>query len=102
MRRKIVLAITIIVCFLLQTTLFQSLSVASISPNLLIVVTAAFGFMRGRKEGMFVGFFCGLLMDLFFGILCDFIYVDRIFKRDFSENLLSGRYQASGLSDRTQ
>lgn len=72
MRRKIVLAITIIVCFLLQTTLFQSLSVASISPNLLIVVTAAFGFMRGRKEGMFVGFFCGLLMDLFFGYVLGF------------------------------
>ena len=67
MRRKIVLAVTIIVCFLLQSTIFQALEIASISPNLLIVVTASFGFMRGKKEGLFVGFFCGLLIDLLFG-----------------------------------
>ena len=49
MRRKIVLAITIIVCFLLQCTVFKALAIASISPNLLIVVVASFGFMRGKK-----------------------------------------------------
>lgn len=91
MRRKIVLAVTILICFLLQSTIFQKLSFASISPNLLIVVTAAFGFMRGRKEGLFVGFFCGLLMDLFFGsvlgiyaLLYMFIgYINGIFKKIF-------------------
>ena len=64
MRRKIVLAITIIVCFLLQCTVFKALAIASISPNLLIVVVASFGFMRGKKEGLFVGFFAGLLLVL--------------------------------------
>ena len=59
----------IIVCFLLQSTLFQSLSLASISPNLLIILTSAYGFMKGKKEGMAVGFFCGLLEDIFFGRL---------------------------------
>lgn len=72
MRRKIVIAITIIICFLLQSTLFQTLSFSSISPNLLIVVTAAFGFMRGKKEGLFVGFFCGLIMDIFFSSVLGF------------------------------
>jgi rod shape-determining protein MreD len=48
-------------------TLFQTWAIASISPNLLIILTSAFGFMRGRKEGMWVGFFCGLLRDIFFG-----------------------------------
>lgn len=67
MRRKISVALIIIICFLLQSTLFQTLSFASISPNLMIVVTASFGFMRGRKEGMFIGFFGGLLFDIFFG-----------------------------------
>lgn len=33
----------------------------------MIIVVSAFGFMRGRKEGMFIGFFCGLLVDIFFG-----------------------------------
>ena len=91
MRRKIVIAITIIVCFLLQSTLFQTLSIASIAPNLLIVVTAAFGFMRGKKEGMFVGFFCGLIMDIFFGSVLGFYalvymyigFMNGIFKKIF-------------------
>ena len=72
MRRKIFIAVTIIICFLLQSTVFQRLSFVSISPNLLIVVTAAFGFMRGRKEGLFVGFFCGLLIDIFYGSMIGF------------------------------
>lgn len=67
MKRKVTVAIIIIVCFLLQTTVFQALSFASISPNLLIVVVSAFGFMRGKKEGLFIGFFSGFLIDLFFG-----------------------------------
>ena len=69
MKRKIVIALMIIVCFLLQSTLFQSLSLASISPNLLIILTSAYGFMKGKKEGLAVGFFCGLLEDIFFGRL---------------------------------
>lgn len=67
MRRKIVVFIIIVICYLLQSTLFQSLAFASISPNLLIIVVSAFGFMRGKKEGMFIGFFCGLVLDIFGG-----------------------------------
>lgn len=72
MKRKVTVAIIIIICFLLQTTVFQVLTFASISPNLLIVVVSAFGFMRGKKEGMFIGFFSGLLVDLFFGNVLGF------------------------------
>jgi rod shape-determining protein MreD len=67
MRRKIVLFLIIAICFLLQSTLFQSLAFAGVSPNLLVIVVSSFGFMRGRREGMYVGFFCGLLVDIFFG-----------------------------------
>ena len=67
MRRKISVILIVVICFLLQSTLFSALSFASISPNLLIVVVSSFGFMRGRKEGMWIGFFCGVLMDIFFG-----------------------------------
>ena len=91
MRRKIVLAITIIACFLLQCTVFKALSIASISPNLLIVVVASFGFMRGKKEGIFVGFFAGLLLDIMFGTVIGFYaliymyigYLNGFFKRIF-------------------
>ena len=72
LRRKLCVFLIIAICFLLQTTLFQALSFASISPNLLVAVTSSFGFMRGRKEGMWIGFFCGLLLDIFFGSVIGF------------------------------
>ena len=91
MRRKITVFIIIAVCFLLQSTLFQALTFASISPNLLIAVTSAFGFMRGRKEGMWIGFFSGLLMDIFYGNVIGFYalvyayigYVNGFFRKMF-------------------
>lgn len=71
-KRKIITAIIIITCFLLECMFFRKLSFASIAPNLLIIVTSSFGFMRGKKEGMFVGFFSGLLYDVFFSKLIGF------------------------------
>lgn len=67
MKRFLVTFLVIFICFLLQTTVFQALSFAGIVPNLLIIVVSAYGFMRGRRGGMLVGFFCGCLIDIFFG-----------------------------------
>jgi len=69
MKRKIVIGLMIIISFLLQSTVFQSLSIGSISPNLMVILASSFGFMGGKKEGMTVGFFCGLLEDIFYGRL---------------------------------
>ena len=67
MLRKIILFLIISICFVLQTTTFQTLSFANIAPNLLIIVVASFGLMRGKTEGMYIGFFSGLLIDIFCG-----------------------------------
>ena len=91
MRRKLTAFVIITICFLLQSTLFQTLSFASISPNLLIVVTSSFGFMRGRKEGMWIGFFCGVLPDIFYGDILGFYaliyayigYINGFFRKMF-------------------
>lgn len=72
MKRKIVIALLVALCFILQCTVFQSLSLAGISPNLLLIVTSSQGFIRGEKEGLLVGFFSGLLTDIFFGSLFGF------------------------------
>lgn len=72
MLRKITMAFMILLCFLLQTTVFRSLTFAGIVPNLLIVLTSAFGFMRGEKEGLLIGFFSGLLCDIFFADILGF------------------------------
>lgn len=67
-KRKIITLFIIVVCFLLETTVFPSFSLAGITPNLLVVIVSSFGFMRGKNEGMVVGFICGLLIDVFFGL----------------------------------
>ena len=91
MKRRVITVFIIVVCFLLECTVFQKIAFASITPNLLIIITSAFGFMRGKKEGMFVGFLSGLLVDIFFNELIGFYalifmvigYVNGFFKRIF-------------------
>ena len=72
MLRKFVVALFIWGCFLLQCSVFDALSFAGIIPNLMIILTASFGFMRGEEEGLIIGFFCGLLSDIFFGSFLGF------------------------------
>ena len=78
MKRSITIGIIIVVCFLLQSTVFHFLELAGVVPNLLLIVTMSFGLMRGRREGRLVGFFSGLLIDKFFGSILGpyaFIYM---------------------------
>lgn len=91
MLNVLVSALFVFICFLLQSTVFNSLSFGGIIPNLMIVVTASYGFMRGRKSGLLVGFFSGLLMDIFFGDILGFYaliymyigYLNGIFRKMF-------------------
>ncbi len=93
-KRFIIITIEIIICFLLQTTVFQWFALAKAVPNLLLILTVSVGLMRGRTEGLIVGFFCGLLVDTCFGSvigLYAFIYMiigylngysNKIFEKD--------------------
>ena len=84
----------IIICFILQNTVFQALALASISPNLLVILTSSMGLMRGKKEGMLVGFLCGFLLDIFYGDLFGFYalvymyigYVNGFFNKIFYDD----------------
>lgn len=67
MKRKGIILGLIAFSFLLESTLFPCLSFAGIKPNLLIILTSAFGFMRGKKEGLWVGCVCGLFVDVLWG-----------------------------------
>lgn len=67
MKRCITIGIIIFICFLCQSTVFHFIELAGVVPNLLLIVSMSFGLMRGRREGVLVGFFCGLLVDIFFG-----------------------------------
>lgn len=72
MRRYILVGLLIFICFLLQSTVFQSLDFGGIVPNLLIVLTASFGFMSGDVAGLIIGFICGLLCDICYGDVIGF------------------------------
>ena len=72
MLRKVIVTLFVLVCFILQCSVFNSLAFAGIIPNLMIILTSSFGFMRGEKEGLVIGFFCGLLSDIFFGSFLGF------------------------------
>lgn len=65
MKRVIVTGLLVLVCFLLQTSVGPWIAFGGIIPNLLIILTASFGFMHGEVTGMMTGFFCGLLLDIF-------------------------------------
>ena len=73
MKRVITAAVLILFCFILQCTFFRAIDFGGIVPNLLIILTSSFGFMRGEKTGLIIGFVCGLLSDIFFGEVLGFL-----------------------------
>lgn len=66
MKKVITTIILIIISFVLQCTVFEALAIKGVVPNILIIMTACSGFMQGERYGVFTGFFCGLLLDVFF------------------------------------
>ena len=72
MRSKFVLLLTTVVCFLIQSTVLHLISIGSITPNLLLILCVSMGLMRGRKVGLWTGFFSGILIDLFYGSVFGF------------------------------
>lgn len=72
MYRKITILLLILIAYLLQSTMIRILPMGGVAPNLLIILTSCFGFMRGKKEGMVIGFVSGLIMDVLFGNIIGF------------------------------
>lgn len=94
MRRKLLIALLCVLAPLLQTTLMSYVAVASIRPNLPVILTASFALMCGSRTGMIVGFSTGILLDFigggtlgFYGLIYTWIgyaagYSYRIFYDD--------------------
>ena len=55
----------ILICLVLQMGILPSLRLGIVMPNLMVILTSSSGFMRNQKEGMIMGFFCGLALDLY-------------------------------------
>lgn len=70
-KRVLSMLALVVFCYLLQTVILNKIPYVSTAPNMLLILTFTVGLLRGRAEGMTMGFFCGLLLDVFSGgILC--------------------------------
>ncbi len=72
LRTVLIVFAVIVACFVLQTAVLPAVTVQGITPNLMIALTASYGFMFGDRKGMCIGLFCGLLCDICFGPLIGF------------------------------
>lgn len=64
-RKVLVYAAMILLGFVLQTSFFSKFEIAGVFPNIMIIVVSVCGFSRGSQTGLFMGFVCGLLLDIF-------------------------------------
>lgn len=69
MKKRLSMFGVVVLCFILQNTILKTINFGAVSPNLLLIITAGFGFVGGRREGMYTGVLCGLMVDLFYGHL---------------------------------
>lgn len=66
-RRCVIMAVLILAAFLLQNNFFAAISLIDTTPNLLLLLTVTSGLLHGKVTGVLVGFFSGLMMDIFGG-----------------------------------
>ncbi len=68
MLRKIVGVLIVLITFLIQACFGKSIALANISPNLLLIVVVSGAFLNGQKSGILLGFFSGILLDIYYGM----------------------------------
>lgn len=107
MKNIIFSAIIVIASFILQNTICRYISFGNIVPNLLLITVSSFGFIKGKKAGVLIGFFAGLLVDIFFSAILGFHallymyigYFNGFFKRLFYKDELKLQILLVGCSD---
>jgi len=65
--RFFVVSVIIILNFIIQSTLFSYIEIFGINPNTAIIIIVCFAMLRFEIEGALIGFFAGLIQDIFFG-----------------------------------
>lgn len=67
MIRVSVMFLVVVANFILQSTVFQYIAINGVKPNTAIIIIVSYAILRGDIEGAILGFFAGLLQDMFFG-----------------------------------
>ncbi len=66
MYKKATTALLLLAAVFMQCAVFQIFEIASVKPNILLIVVVSLGLMRGRRSGLIIGFAGGVMMDIFF------------------------------------
>lgn len=66
MVRLIVTVLEIILCFLLQTSLFSFIRISGVVPDCLLILVITIAYTRGQIPAIVSGFFAGMLLDFCF------------------------------------
>ncbi len=94
--RVFVTFIILLVNLVLQSTLFNYIQLFHIKPNTAVVIIVSYALLRGEIEGAMVGFFAGLMQDIFFGTSLGFFaltglllgfFCGKFFKNFYRENI---------------
>ena len=64
--RAFIVGILLLLNLILQSTLFGHFEILGVLPNTALLIIVSYAILRGDVEGAIVGFFAGLLQDLFF------------------------------------
>ncbi len=65
--RVFIVSLIILINYILQSTVFNYIEILSIRPNAALAIVVCYAILRGDVEGAILGFFTGLLQDIFFG-----------------------------------
>ncbi len=101
MVRIIVILLEMILCFLLQTSVFSFFRISGVVPDCLLVLIMTVAYTRGQISALFVGFFSGLFLDLCFSEtvgFCSILYMTVAFLAGYTNKIYDERdYLVPGL-----
>ena len=90
MVRLIVTLLELILCFLLQTSLFSFMRISGVVPNCLLILVITVAYTRGQISALVTGFFAGILLDLCFSEtvgFCAILYMIVAFLSGFANKI---------------
>ncbi|MCL2351266.1 MAG: rod shape-determining protein MreD [Firmicutes bacterium] len=61
------MAVIVLANFVLQSAAFQYITVLGVTPNTALILVCSYAVLRGDAEGAILGFFAGLLQDIYYG-----------------------------------
>ena len=101
MVRLFVTLAEMIICFLLQTSLFSFFRISGVVPNCLLILVIAVAYTRGQTQALITAFFSGILLDLCFSQtvgFCAILYMTVAFFAGYTHRFYDSRdYFIPGL-----